>query len=227
MSDPLNDLAKALSGAPVVPMAQRPSALTRARGVVDTVNSDGTVDLYLNGGSVAVPADVLQGVPVSADTTVDVLVDGSRLLVIGVLATAAGRPTATGHVATNEPIASGAVTFATLTKDFAYGGMTFGTTGIVVPVTGIYHVSASAYWDMSGAGLYECLVSVNNTSTNPMVGYLDTSSATYPYNSIQIAKDIALNADDAVFLSGYQSTGADKTLYNGSWLSIHLVNQTA
>lgn len=62
-------------------------------GVIDTVAANGSVTLYLNASSNAVPAHVISGVLVNVGDRVEVLDANGRLLVIGSLASAPAVPT--------------------------------------------------------------------------------------------------------------------------------------
>ena len=166
-------------------------------------------------------------VPANATSIVTASITDLRTFVTSYPVALRNVPAADGRVSNNVtvsnnfnqllPVGTGGVI------NFMRGGVTAGVDGFIVPVTGYYHVSASVYWSTSAPGLYEAQVYLNTPSTVPMVGYIDGTSSSYPYNSVQISRVLYLTSGEAVLLGGYQSTGSSQIANVGSWLSLYLV----
>lgn len=81
MSSGNQELAKAITPKETATAAQNPGSASLTRGVVQSLNSDGTVELLLEGSSTAIPASVVG--TCSPLQTVEVLLASPRALVFG------------------------------------------------------------------------------------------------------------------------------------------------
>jgi hypothetical protein len=89
MTDPyLRLIARSVVGAPSAPTpARRSTAPRMTRAVVLGDNSDGTVRIQIDGGSSVVVAECLGSVACAATDVVEVIVFGTRVLILGIIAT--------------------------------------------------------------------------------------------------------------------------------------------
>lgn len=83
MSDPLADLAKVIAPGDGISPTQPDAPHRWTRGVIDTLNGDGTANVFLDGGTVSVLATVLSPQLFPVGSIVEVLVAGTRVIVWG------------------------------------------------------------------------------------------------------------------------------------------------
>lgn len=110
-SGPMQSLARAIAGAPEAPtpVPPTPPAAQFARGQVDSINADGTLQVFINGAATSVTCDRLAHVVVVAGSVVELHIFGTRMVVDGALAVTNVSPGALGFV----PIGSAVPFFGT------------------------------------------------------------------------------------------------------------------
>jgi len=129
---------------------------------------------------------------------------GTWMLVSG---TVAGRMYATSQVLVTSAAGH---SIPTLLTDFLLGGMTRNSNSLVVPIAGIYAVSALLIWQASGgsppSGFYETQIWKNGAQVRALGGYHATPTDTWPIFEVQDLVSCA--AGDALQLYGYTDVAA-------------------
>jgi hypothetical protein len=172
-------------------------------------------------------------VPAAASSSAAYTITDSRtLLSIGNYLDIRGNPTGRLFASTQTVIASGVggAQVTGMTTDFLRGGMTVASNSLVVPVAGIYRVSASIEWQFSGgvvaAGALITTIKKNGTAVREWQSYNGASSTAGPGGS----DDILCAAGDTLSLNGSQGSGSNAgTRPNSSalqytWLASELVS---
>ena len=140
--------------------------------------------------------------------------------------TLANQPAGRLHNSANSEVASDTnAQIVNMTADFIQGGMTVSSNGLIVPIAGLYAVTAQVVYQNGSdgtvpAGQYSCNVYRNG---GVVVGGQVQVGATNAFASPTAASCLSLAAGDTIELWGYTSSGQNAYTYPGTsrtWLSL-------
>lgn len=143
--------------------------------------------------------------------------------------TLVNQPAARLYNSANSEVAAGTnAQISNMTADFIQGGVTITNNGLVVPVAGIYAVTAQIVYQNGSdstvpSGQYNCNVFKNGAL---ILGTQIEVGATNSFATPFTASSISLAAGDAIELWGYTSSAQNAYTYPGStrtWLSVSKV----
>jgi hypothetical protein len=231
MTDPMRTLARAIAGAPAAQTPHQASLSPRfTRGLVTAVNLDGTLSVIVDGSPTAINVDCLKSAYAGLGDVVELHTFGTRLVVDGKLATAppvgvnpAGRIFTTGGQTINstgyQPVTLGSTSYL-------QGGMTVGTNSLIVPVAGVYHVSAQL--KMTLAVEFFTIALMKNGSQVSEGTLVVTPTNGQVWSSV-LSDDVLLAAGDILTMDCYLSTASFSTVFTGTgeynYLAAHLVSR--
>ena len=139
--------------------------------------------------------------------------------VVGLTGNPVGDMVGTG----NAGVTSGVTVPVNMASNFVHGSVTFGSNGLLIPVTGYYDIVAGASWNMvTAGGLITLGPAVNTVSAG---GSINSASSATGWVGVNYNRILHLTSGQRVTLLAAQYTGNAQTLAaNNAWLSLSLVS---